>query len=794
MLKSLTKALVLFVVASFSAGSAVFLTDDGLAGPAAAADNPQDPLTIGASLHWNTFLGGSGSDEGRAIAVDAGGNVYVAGDSSVAWGSPIRPYAGGGDAFAAKFDANGSLIWITFLGSASYDVGRAIAVDTSGNVYVAGTSSASWGTPAAPHMGGERAFAAKLNGSGALQWNSFLALNLSEWGRAIAVDTSGNVYVAGNTNHGSGQGTDAFVAILNASGGPGWTAILGAAPSVEYAQALALDNGGNIYVAGTSDGTWGSPVRPFGDANDAFAAKLTGSGGVIWTTFLGGNDSDAGNGIAVDGNGNVYVAGDSDATWGSPLRPFGGSTDGFAAKLNGSGALQWNFFLGSSQSDSADAVSLDSNGNLHVAGHSNATWGLPARPHGGNGDAYAAKLDGSGVLQWHAFLGGSSDDGGFGIAAGANGNVYVTGTSNATWGLPIRPYSSLFDAFAARIREGRKDELVGTWDGQGVYYRDSDSGAWTMIATPADKIACGDLFGDGKDDLIGIWASQAGVWTRSSADGSWSFLSSTARDIASGDMNGDGRADFLGTWDGQGAYFRDSVTGQWTLIATPATLITAGDLDGDSKADLIGIWPTQAGVWVKYSQAGAWGYIGSSARDMTTGDMNGDGRADLVGTWDGQGVFYKDSISGQWTQISTPADQITAGDLDGDGSDDLIGIWSGQAGIWVKLSQAQAWTYIGSSARDIAAGKMKGETGSGAAGKALGFAMPRSPNPAGPGRPGFADFSAEGPGGMLFQFISEPSLTPPDRKDARFASLLPGPGEPGFVCVRQRNLSPRQGH
>jgi len=90
-------------------------------------------------------------------------------------------------------------------------------------------------------------------------------------------------------------------------------------------------------------------------------------------------------------------------------------------------------------------------------------------------------------------------------------------------------------------------------------------------------------------------------------------------------MNGDGRVDLLGTWDGQGVFYRDSISGLWVQMATPATLITAGDLDGDGKADLIGVWPSQAGVWVKYSQTGNWSYLGSSPRDLAVGDMNGDG-------------------------------------------------------------------------------------------------------------------------------------------------------------------------
>ena len=109
-----------------------------------------------------------------------------------------------------------------------------------------------------------------------------------------------------------------------------------------------------------------------------------------------------------------------------------------------------------------------------------------------------------------------------------------------------------------------KDDLVGSWDGQGVYCRNSYSGAWTSLASPADMIACGDLYGDGINDLIGVWSGQAGVWVKNSANGNWAYLGSTPRHIAAGDMNGDGRVDLLGTWDGQGVFYRDSISGAWS--------------------------------------------------------------------------------------------------------------------------------------------------------------------------------------------------------------------------------------
>src|SRR5204863_446303 len=145
---------------------------------------------------------------------------------------------------------------------------------------------------------------------------------------------------------------------------------------------------------------------------DAVAVKLDSNGNLIWNTFLGGTEHDEGYTIAVDGSGNVYMAGTCLATWGSPVRPFiGGGHDAFAAKLDSSGNFTWNTFLGGSGDDYGSGLAVDGSGNVYVEGFSTATWGSPDRAFsGGTYDAYAVKLDSSGNLTWNAFLGGSGAD------------------------------------------------------------------------------------------------------------------------------------------------------------------------------------------------------------------------------------------------------------------------------------------------------------------------------------------------------------------------------------------------
>ena len=332
-----------------------------------------------------------------------------------------------------------------------------------------------------------------------------------------------------------------------------------------------------------------------------------------------------------------------------------------------------------------------------------------------------------------------------------------------------------------------KDDFLGTWIGQGVYYRNSDTGSWMKMATPATQVTAGNLDGDGTDDLIGIWPGQGGVWMKHSTSDSWELLSSTADWIGAGDMNGDGRDDLIGSWTGQGLYYLDSVSWSWVKMATPATQIAAGDLDGDGTDDLIGIWPGQGGVWVKFSSMTDWEKLSSTADWIGTGDMNGDGRDDFIGTWTGQGVYYLDSVSSSWVKMATPATQIAAGDLDGDGMDDLVGTWPKQGGVWVKYSFAKTWERLSSTADWIACGKMRGTDSS------LGvmeLAGPFGGTAQGPRWLGsYEDLSNQGPGALNFAYEEEKNLIPREQGKIRIMRV-PGPGDSGFKCIEQKYLIP----
>lgn len=445
---------------------------------------------------WITFLGGAGEDHvlWQSVDIDRNGNLCVAGFSAASWGSPIQAYTGGTEAFVAKLDMEGHLLWNTFLGSADEDIARAVTWDRQGNIYVLGRSDATWGAPVAPYNGPRDSFVAKLAPDGRLLWNTFLAPNSG--GREIVASRDGGVLVTGECPSTWGApirafsvASEGYVAKLDADGNLLWNTFLGG-NDMDMAMALAEDPEGNLYVAGGSMGTWGSPNQAHtGTGNyDGCLAKLDADGRLIWNAFYGSAAYDIFNGIEVDRAGNLILVGEGAGNWGNPIQEYsGGDNEVFASKVDRNGNLIWNTFMGTFRNDRIPSVAVDGNGHAYVTGYSEVSWGEPWNSFSGGKEAFAAKLDSSGNRLWNAFLGSALEDLAYAVAADGNGNIGVVGTSDAAWGGPVRAYTGDVDVFVALISEPQTEAS----ESHTLSIQNAGEGEGTVTSSPVG-IACGD--------------------------------------------------------------------------------------------------------------------------------------------------------------------------------------------------------------------------------------------------------------------------------------------------------------
>lgn len=457
-------------------------------------------LVIDPMLIYSTFLGGRGYDQAFAIAVDSQGAAYVTGDTTsndfpTISGASYTSNNGSADVFISKLNPQGSaLIYSTFLGGASADSGKGIAVDSQGIAYVAGiTGSANFPTTLGAfnmnHSGGWDCFVTKLNAMGrALVYSTFLGGSGADHAEDIAVDSQDSAYVGGwtssanfpttmgafDTTHNGGY--DCFVTKLDAIGGNiVYSTFLGS-PGGERVTDIALSSD-LALVTGFTDSanfptTIGAFDRSHNGATDCFVSKLDATGGsLVYSTFLGGAGYDGASGIAVNSQGIAYVAGSTDSlnfptTMGVFDRSHNGSNDCFVTKLDAMGSnLVYSTFLGGLGYDSAYDISLQGDLDLAiVTGVTNST-NFPVvnpiqRQIAGYLDAFVAKLNAQGSnLAFSTFLGGGGNENSSAIAVDANGAAFVAGSSASNnfptvFGSLDRTHNGSFDAIVFKLTTG----------------------------------------------------------------------------------------------------------------------------------------------------------------------------------------------------------------------------------------------------------------------------------------------------------------------------------------------------
>ncbi len=477
----------------------------------------------------------------RRMTLDAHGNLVLKmSEGEIRWHKPVVYQVRNGtrQEIAAHYAINGRhcvgfevaaydlgrplfvdpMIYSTFLGGSSADQGRGIAVDSSGNAYVVGlTSSTNFPTMNAlqpANSGGSvDAFVAKLNPAGsALVYSTYLGGSGEDFANGIAVDSSDNVYMTGNTastdfpvknplqpGNGGGQ-FDAFVTKLNSTGSAlVYSTYLGGS-AYDGGNAIAVDPSGDAYITGGSSST-DFPVvnalQPYGGNEDAFMAKLNPAGSaLVYSTYLGGNSYDFGYGIAVDSVGNAYVSGWTEST-NFPVTSGafqtiygGGGTDAFVSKLNSAGsALIYSTYLGGNNYDFSSAIAVDSSGNAYVTG-STASTNFPTKnplqpAYGGNNDAFVTKLNSAGSgLVYSTYLGGSDYDIAYGIALNGSGDSYVTGETkslNSPQESPVQKRKGPYDAFVSKLNSAgstlfSSTYLGGNWNDWGAGIAGDSSG------------------------------------------------------------------------------------------------------------------------------------------------------------------------------------------------------------------------------------------------------------------------------------------------------------------------------
>jgi hypothetical protein len=367
------------------------------------------------TFQWARGVGGTGGDFGYSVAVDGSGNVVLVGTftGSAVFGVTTLTSAGGSDIFVVKYDAGGAVQWVRAAGGTSSDLARGVAIDGFGNVIVTGTfqGSATFGAATFTSAGGRDIFLAEYNAAGTVSWVLSAGGANDDDVAGVAADGSGNVALTGTfqgsatfgaTTITSAGGSDAFVARYDAVGNLAWAHSAGGADS-ESGSGVAIDKSGNVVVTGYFGGTatFGGTTLTSAGAYDVFVARYNAAGALLWARSAGGPvDDDTGNGVAVDGSGNVAVTGSFGgvATFGATTRTSAGAADVFVARYNAAGTLTWVHRAGGVGDDSGSGVAVDKSGNVIVAGtfEDGAVFGTTTLPNAGGNDVFIARVSSSG--------------------------------------------------------------------------------------------------------------------------------------------------------------------------------------------------------------------------------------------------------------------------------------------------------------------------------------------------------------------------------------------------------------
>ena len=410
---------------------------------ARATDSALVTVTGSAAPRWVHGLGGSATDVGYGVAVDASGNAVMTGrvESTVDFGGGVvcPPAA----VFVSKYSQSGAAMWSKCLGGdLGGGTGRAVAVDGNGNVLVTGKFSGTvdFGTGPITSAGATDIFLAKYSAAGDPVWSRAFGGGMNDAGNGVAVDRGGNVVLIGTAGGGSdfgggpimANGYSIVVAKFSPTGAHLWSKGIGDSFS-NSGNAVAVDPSGNIAVTGAFSGPadFGGGVLTSAGV-DIFLAKLSPTGGHLWSRRFGSALAvHAGNGVACDGSGNVLVTGsfensiDLGAGWTTSFA----HKDMFVAKYSPAGDYLWSRLAGGLFDDAGRGIAVDTSGKVVVTGTFQAAvnFGAGSLTSAGRTDIFVARYAGDGTPLGAQRFGGADFDAGNAVAVDAGGRPVVTG-------------------------------------------------------------------------------------------------------------------------------------------------------------------------------------------------------------------------------------------------------------------------------------------------------------------------------------------------------------------------------